>query len=66
MLEECRISSIQFGEECVDGFNIMFCGVEWKKRCIEVAFLFSKVVNGIGDRILWRKGRIIVLVVDGF
>ena len=36
-----------------------------ERGCIEVAFRFSKVINGIGDTILWRRDRIIFLVVDG-
>ena len=65
MLEECRICSIRLGEEYIDRFSILLCGVGWKKGCIEVAFRFSKVINGIGDTILWRRDRIIFLVVDG-
>ena len=59
MLEECRICLIRLKEECFNEFRILFYRVEGKKRCIEVSFRFPKVINGIGETVLWREDRVI-------
>lgn len=45
VLKECTICSIRLGEECIDGFSILCCGVEGKKRCIKVGVLLPKLLT---------------------
>ena len=45
MLKEYMICSIRLREEYIHRFSIVFCGEEWKNRCIEVDFLLSKFIK---------------------